>query len=711
MSTKLVIVESPAKARTLSRILGKGYTIIASMGHVRDLPAWKLGVDLANDFSPMYVIPKERKKTIDELKASADDATAIFLATDPDREGESISWHLVEAAALKKHKVPLHRVAFHEITKEAVEGAFKHPRDINMNLVDAQQARRILDRLVGYKLSPLLWKKIQRGLSAGRVQSAAVKILVDREKEIRIFVQKEYWNIVAELAKKAAKTKKQGFLASLISVAGETKIEIPDKKAAEKIKADLENAVYSVKSVNSKMSTRNPAPPFTTSTMQQEAWRKLHFTAKRTMAIAQQLYEGINIGKEGSVGLITYMRTDSTHVAPSALAETREYIENKFGKEYLPSAPRHFAKKSKFSQEAHEAIRPTRTHREPEQMLQYLKPEQLKLYELIWKRMVASQMSSASFDTITVEITAKAKRDYLFKAVSSVMKFPGFITLYIESEDEAKDDDNAVRLPEMQKGDTLDLLNIIPKQNFTQPPPRYTEATLIKAMEQKGIGRPSTYAPIISTIQDREYTHKEAGKFIVDELGEVVNNLLENNFPDIVNLSFTAQMENDLDAIAQGQKQWVPVLREFYTPFEEKLAKASETIIKINMDKETDEKCPDCGKPMVIKVGRFGKFLACSGYPDCKKTKNLLQKTGILCPECGQTEKGELVPRKSKRKTTFYGCNRYPDCRFTSWQKPVPQPCPQCGKLMVINRGNIIKCTSCDYKGKMEEMEKTAAAV
>jgi DNA topoisomerase-1 len=711
MSTKLVIVESPAKARTLSRILGKGYTIIASMGHVRDLPAWKLGVDLANDFSPMYVIPKERKKTIDELKASADDATAIFLATDPDREGESISWHLVEAAALKKHKVPLHRVAFHEITKEAVEGAFKHPRDINMNLVDAQQARRILDRLVGYKLSPLLWKKIQRGLSAGRVQSAAVKILVDREKEIRIFVQKEYWTIVAELAKKAAKTKKQGFLASLISVAGETKIDIPDKKAAEKIKADLENAVYSVKSVNSKMSTRNPAPPFTTSTMQQEAWRKLHFTAKRTMAIAQQLYEGINIGKEGSVGLITYMRTDSTHVAPGALTETREYIENKFGKEYLPSAPRHFAKKSKFSQEAHEAIRPTKTHREPEQMLQYLKPEQLKLYELIWKRMVASQMSSASFDTVTVEITAKAKRDYLFKAVSSVMKFPGFITLYIESEDEAKDDDNAVRLPEMHKGDTLDLLNIIQKQNFTQPPPRYTEATLIKAMEQKGIGRPSTYAPIISTIQDREYTHKEAGKFIVDELGEVVNNLLENNFPDIVNLSFTAQMENDLDAIAQGQKQWVPVLREFYTPFEEKLAKASETIIKINMDKETDEKCPDCGKPMVIKVGRFGKFLACSGYPDCKKTKNLLQKTGIPCPECGLTEKGELVPRKSKRKTTFYGCNRYPDCRFTSWQKPVPQPCPQCGKLMVINRGNIIKCTSCDYKGKMEEMEKTAAAV
>lgn len=713
MAKKLVIVESPAKARTLSRILGTDYVIKASMGHVRDLPKSALGVEVENDFAPKYVVIQQRRKIINELKESADNASAIYLATDPDREGEAISWHLIEAAKLDKDKSPIRRVAFHEITKEAVEQAFKHPRVIDMNLVNAQQARRLLDRLVGYKLSPLLWKKVRRGLSAGRVQSAAVRIVVDREREIENFVPTEFWIIEAELEKKLALTQSPRFRALFIGLANGTAIGVHNEDEAHRLRDELTAADYNVRAVQVKDIPRTPAPPFITSTLQQEAWRRLHFTAKRTMVIAQQLYEGIALGEEGSVGLITYMRTDSTHVAASAIAETREFIKGKFGEDFLPAHPRAFSKKGKWAQEAHEAIRPTRIHREPAQIRSYLKPEQFKLYELIWKRMVASQMAAAVFNNTTIDIEAKcaaSRKDYLLRSTSSVMKFPGFISLYSEGKDEETEEEKTVRLPEMKASDKLALIDVLMEQRFTQPLPRYTEATLIKALEQKGIGRPSTYAPILSTIQDRGYVYKEQGKFRPDDIGKIVNDLLAANFPRVVDLSFTAQMEESLDDIARGDKEWVSVLKGFYTPFDEKLKEASETLKRVNTDKATDEVCPKCGKPMVIKSGRFGRFLACTGYPECKTTMPLLVKTGARCPECGESEGGELVERISKKKRRFYGCSRYPQCTFAIRQKPVPQPCPQCGKLLIHYRGSTIKCTACEYKGDLSELELSGVA-
>jgi len=530
---KLVVVESPAKSRTISRILGAGYAIKATLGHLRDLPKSELGIDITNDFAPKYVMIKQRRSVISELKKSAGGAAAIYLATDPDREGEAISWHLLEAIKLDNNKVPVHRVVFHEITKEAVEKAFRHPRSIDMNLVDAQQARRLLDRLVGYKLSPLLWRKVQRGLSAGRVQSAALRIIVDREREIQKFVITEYWTIEAELAKGLPATPKATFKALLVSLADGTKIEIPNQKESQMVEDELKRAGYVVRKVTVKEMARQPAPPFITSTMQQEAWRKLRFTAQRTMLIAQQLYEGIPLGEEGSVGLITYMRTDSTHVATSAIAETRDFINTKYGARFVPAHPRSFGKKGKWAQEAHEAIRPTRIHREPEQIRSYLKPEQLKLYELIWKRMVASQMTAASMENTTVEIDAKCPeppKGYLLRTSSSVVKFPGFITLYSEGKDEDTEEEKAVPLPVLQADDKLVLLGLFPEQRFTQPPLRYNEATLIKALEQRGIGRPSTYAPIISTIQERSYVYKEGGRLCPDEIGFIVSDLLPSTF-------------------------------------------------------------------------------------------------------------------------------------------------------------------------------------
>jgi DNA topoisomerase-1 len=706
---KLVVVESPAKSRTISRILGADYAIKATLGHLRDLPKSELGIDIANDFAPKYVMIKQRRSVISELKKSADDASAIYLATDPDREGEAISWHLLEAIKMNKRKVPVHRVVFHEITKDAVEKAFRHPRSVDMNLVDAQQARRLLDRLVGYKLSPLLWRKVQRGLSAGRVQSAALRIIVDREREIQNFVITEYWTIEAELAKSLPATPKSSFRALLISLANGTKITIPNQQEAERIADELRKADYVVKRVTVKEMARQPAPPFITSTMQQEAWRKLRFTAKRTMVIAQQLYEGVSLGKEGSVGLITYMRTDSTHVAASAMAETRDFINAKYGARFLPAHPRSFAKRGKWAQEAHEAIRPTMIHREPGQLRSYLKPEQLKLYELIWKRMVASQMAAALMDNTTVEIDARCpepQKGYLLRTSSSVVKFPGFITLYSEGKDEDGEEEKAIILPELKTGDKLLLMDLFPQQRFTQPPPRYTEATLIKALEQRGIGRPSTYAPIISTIQERDYVYKESGKLCPDEIGFIVSDLLTQHFPAVVDLDFTAQLEEELDEIARGERGWVSVLRDFYTPFEETLSQASEKIERVRITKPTDEVCPECGRPMVIKTGRFGKFLACSGYPDCKKTKPFVIKTGVLCPQCGK----ELVERKTKKKRIFYGCSGFPICQFAVNSKPVPHPCPQCGKLLITYRGGWVKCTACEYKEKVEELEKTGAA-
>jgi len=721
MASKLVIVESPAKARTLNKILGRSYSVKASLGHVRDLPRASLGVDIDKGFTPKYVIPAKKKKIVGEIKKAASKAGSIYLATDPDREGEAISWHLVQAAKLDKDDIPVQRVVFQEITTNAVQEAFQSPRSINMNLVDAQQARRILDRLVGYKLSPLLWRKVQRGLSAGRVQSVAVRMIVDREREIQDFITQEYWIMEVELA--PPEEKEESFKARLFALADGTKLDIGNKDEAERVTADLEKAEYAVKEVVTKQVARQPAPPFITSTLQQEAWQRLHFTAGRTMAIAQQLYEGLPLGKEGSVGLITYMRTDSTHVAASAISEAREFIGEKYGAKFLPPKPRSFAKKVKWAQEAHEAIRPTKIYRQPEQLRPFLDPAQLKLYELIWKRMVASQMSAALYDTTNVEIEAtnaaaskagespenptkflgeQQPQGYLLKAGSSVVKFPGFMGVYSEGRDEDERRERFVSLPKLRIGDKLIYLGTFPEQCFTQPPPRYTEATLIKALEQKGIGRPSTYAPILSTIQDRDYVNKAEGKFHPTELGITVNKILAEHFPKIVDPGFTAQMEEQLDEIAQGKYEWVAALQEFYPPFQDMLDKAWINLEKVNMTQMSEETCPNCGRPMVIKVGRFGKFLACSGYPDCKTTMPYLVKTGVSCPQCG----GELVKRLSRKKKVFYGCSNFPKCQFAVSRKPIAQPCPNCGNLLVQYGGDWAKCVACQHKVKLSGQEE-----
>jgi DNA topoisomerase-1 len=705
--SKLVIVESPAKARTLAKILGSGYKIKASMGHIRDLPKSSFGINIEDSFRPTYTILQDKKKLIKELIASAEDANTIYLATDPDREGEAISWHLVNAMKLKKNDIPVYRVSFHEITPEAVKKAFKSPRDIDMNLVNAQQARRLLDRIVGYKLSPLLWRKVLKGLSAGRVQSAAVRIIVDREREISDFEAVEFWILEVELAKIVDKADSKSFKATFYGLPDGTKLNISNKQESLKIESDLKDSKYSVKNVQVKEQKRIPNPPFTTSTMQQEAWWRLRFTAKKTMSIAQQLYEGINIDKEGSVGLITYMRTDSTYVTPGAIEETREYIKNSFGEEYSPTKPRVFSKKNKFSQEAHEAIRPTKISRVPDKLKSELTRDQFKLYELIWKRMVASQMSEARLDAINVDINSsnsKTKNDYLLKASSSKIKFPGYMVVYSATKEDDENEISSVYLPSLSKGEALRFINIFIQQKFTEPPPRYNEATLIKALEQKGIGRPSTYAPIISTIQDREYVYKENGRFKPGNIGNIVNSILVEHFPNIVDLNFTAKIENDLDSIASGKKEWVSLLSDFYKPFESNLEKVGNKLEKVPI--ESKEICPQCGRPMVIKSGRFGRFLACSGYPECKKTMPLINKIGVPCPDCGATEKGELVERRNKKKQVFYGCSRYPECRFTIRQKPFSKPCPSCGKLLVYSKNNHLKCTNCDFKGSPDTVGK-----
>ena len=709
MKKNLVMVESPAKARTLSKILGKGYSFKASLGHIRDLPKSQLGIDIENGFIPKYVVPRGKSKVVRELKQAVKTASIVYLATDPDREGEAISWHLVEAT--KSNRIAYRRIVFHEITKEAVEQAFKHPRSIDMQLVNAQQARRVLDRLVGYKISPWLWQKVRRGLSAGRVQSVALKIIVDREREIERFIPVEYWTIEAELSKKIATAKAATFRAMLIGLVDGTKLELHNKEEADEISHELEQAIYRVIKVKTKRVARQPAPPFTTSTLQQEAWRKLHFTTKQTMAIAQQLYEGLPIGTEGSAGLITYMRTDSTRVARSAIVEAREFISRKFGSQFIPPHARSFVRSAKWAQEAHEAIRPTKVQREPSLIKAYLTTSQLRLYELIWKRMVASQMSAALADNTTLDIEARcpdSKTDYLFRASSSVVKFPGFIILYTEGKDESeKEAQKSSLLPQMERGDELELLGLFPEQHFTQPPPRFTEATLVKMLEQWGIGRPSTYAPILSTIQDRGYVAKANGSFQPTELGLVVSDLLNQHFSDIINIKFTAKMEEELDEIAHANRDWVQLVRDFYTPFEESLKSASQVMDRVKLaDELTEEICPKCGKPLVVKFGRYGKFLACSGYPECKYTQAFQIKTGVKCPECGS----ELVEKISKKKRVFYGCSNYPNCQFATNFKPLPQPCPKCGGLLTLYRGKWAKCTKCEYRGKIPETEATIGA-
>jgi DNA topoisomerase-1 len=709
----LVIVESPAKARTVGQILGNRYLVTASQGHVRDLPKGKMGVDLENNFEPSYVTIKDKRSLVSNLKKAGEDAADIYLATDPDREGEAISWHIQTAAGWDKQSDLPKRVVFHEITKQAVEEAFQHPREIDMRLVNAQQARRILDRLVGYQISPLLWRRVQRGLSAGRVQSVALRMVTDREREIQAFVPQESWTLDAHLNKETDPPDQlEVFTATLHSKRGEKgRLEIATEDQARRYEAELENASYAVADVRKREVRQRPTAPFTTSTMQQEAGRKLRFTAQRTMMIAQQLYEGLAVDGEGSVGLITYMRTDSTQVAQSAVQEAREFIRQRYGKEYLPDKARVYRTRTKAAQEAHEAIRPTSVRRDPESLKPYLNSEQYRLYSLIWSRMLASQMADARSEATTVDIDASCQvspQVYMFRATGSVLKFPGFRVLYLESRDDSDEDESRKTLPELSPSDRLNCQKLEALQHFTQPPPRYTEATLIKAMEEKGIGRPSTYAPTIATLLDRNYVEKEQNRLTPTTLGMTVTDLLTEYFTDVMDLDFTARMEDELDEVSQGEREWVPMLREFYGPFEKALATAQENMPRVKLEEETEEICENCGQPMVIKTGRFGRFIACTGFPECRTTKPLLQKIGVSCPKCG----GDIVERRSRgRRRPFYGCSRYPDCDFIINQRPVANPCPECGSLMIESGRDQFSCTSCAWKGPAAEKGQELASV
>jgi DNA topoisomerase-1 len=697
----LVVVESPAKARTLEKYLGSNFRVRASLGHVRDLPKSSLGVDPERDFEPKYLVPLDKRKIIKELKESAKSAGQIYLATDPDREGEAIAWHLVNAMDLDERKV--RRVAFHEITENAVKQAIAQPREIDMDLVNAQQARRVLDRLVGYKLSPLLWRKVRRGLSAGRVQSVAVRLVVDREAQIDVFKPEEYWTIEADLSK-AGGRKQDQFRALLAQRAGK-KVSLKNEAEATSIVKALEGARYEVSDVRTRRASRAPAPPFTTSTLQQEAGRKLGFTAKRTMAVAQQLYEGVDIGREGPVGLITYMRTDSLNVATVAQSEARDYIRNRWGKEYVPDKARVYRTRSRGAQEAHEAIRPTSTRRDPASLKDLLPSDQYRLYKLIWDRFVASQMASAELDQTTVDISAG---EFLFRANGSVVVFAGCMVLYTEGRDDQEERES--KLPQLSKGEMLNLIQLLPGQHFTQPPPRYTEATLIKALEELGVGRPSTYAPTLATIQERRYVERVTGtrQLKPTELGKAVNSLLVAEFPDIVDPEFTSKMEEELDDVASGERPWVPVVKDFYDPFDQRLKEAGETIERVKVaDEPTDQKCPVCGRNMVIKLGRFGRFLACSGFPECKHTEKIQNKTGVRCPKC---KEGELVERRSRKGRVFYGCSRYPECDFSVWNRPLPTPCPVCGGLLTAGREDRVECVYGDFRGDASQLAASAAA-
>ena len=708
MAKDLVVVESAAKARTIEKFLGRRFSVRACLGHVRDLPKSALGVDVEHDFLPKYLVPKEKKDVVKSLKSEVKDAQTIYLATDPDREGEAIAWHLVSALGLEDKAV--RRIEFHEVTSNAVKEALAHPRTIDERRVDAQQARRVLDRLVGYRLSPLLWAKVRPGLSAGRVQSVALRLIVDREREIEAFVPVEYWSLEAELAKQSANgshPKAEIFRAALTQREGQ-KLELHTKDETDAVVTDLDGAAFSVADVKRTERSRNPAAPFTTSTLQQEASRKLGFTAKRTMAVAQQLYEGVDVGGRETVGLITYMRTDSTAVAESAVAEVRALIVERFGQELLAPKPQVYRTRSRLAQEAHEAIRPTLAARSPDQVAKFLNRDQLRLYDLIWKRFVASQMAPAKFDVTTVDVDGQApgKPRYRFRATGSVMRFAGFLSLYIEGRDDAEqDDEGRPRLPELAVQEPLDLLQLLPDQHFTQPQPRYTEATLVKVLEEKGIGRPSTYAPTLSTIVDRQYVEKVERRFQPTELGIVVNDLLVENFPNIVDVEFTAGLEEKLDDVARGEQQWVPLIRDFYGPFEARVEQATANLPRVKVPAEiTDELCEKCGQPMAIKLGRFGRFLACTGFPACRNAKPILNKTGVLCPECG----GDLVERRGgKSRRLFYGCANYPACNFSTWARPSPEPCPRCGWLQVEAGRERLRCLRCEPE---PEQRRAAAA-
>lgn len=687
----LVIVESPAKAKTIEKYLGRNYKVVASVGHIRDLPKSKMGVDVENNYEPGYISIRGKGPVIKELKKLAKKADKVFLASDPDREGEAIAWHIAHLLDLDLKAE--NRVVFNEITKEAVKAAFKEPRSINLDLVDAQQARRILDRLVGYSISPILWKKIKKGLSAGRVQSIALKIIIDREEEIRQFTPEEYWSIAGDFVKGRKK-----FKANFYGVDGK-KLKLTSEADVKAVSKRLTSKDYTVDKITKKERKRNPAKPFTTSSLQQEAARKLNFRTRKTMMVAQQLYEGIHLGKQGTVGLITYMRTDSTRLSDIAKNEANTYITDKYGKEYAIGY-KPTASKEKGAQDAHEAIRPSSIMRTPESVKEYLNKDQFKLYNLIWARVVASQMTSAVLDTMKVNLS---QNDVMFVANGSKIKFHGFMKVYVEGNDEGTEDKENI-LPDLVEGETVVAADLENKQHFTQPPARYSEATLIKTLEENGVGRPSTYAPTLETIQRRYYVKLVSKRFEPSELGEIVNKMIVEFFPQIIDINFTAEMEKDLDKIADAQEEWVQVVDRFYKPFAKELEKAETEIEKIQIkDEPAGFDCEECGHPMVIKLGRFGKFYACSNFPDCRVTKAIVKEIGVKCPTC---KEGEVIERKSKKNRLFYGCARYPECEFTSWDKPIGRDCPKCSKFLIekkVKGGKQVQCSDCDYK---EDIQK-----
>ncbi len=707
-SGKLVIVESPAKARTVSNYLGKGYTVKASVGHVRDLYKSKLSVDVDEGFRPVYTIPNDKKKVVKDLTDAAQRAAEIYLATDPDREGEAIAWHVFETVGANPEHT--HRVVFHEITKNAVADAFAHARAIDMDLVNAQQTRRILDRLVGYQVSPLLWRNVRRGLSAGRVQTVALRLIVEREREIQAFIPEEYWSILAELAKQ--EPERRGFRARLVRIRGE-EFKLVSGAEAQAVVADLEQATWTVTKVQRGERKRRPAAPFTTSTLQQEASRSLGFNANRTMRIAQDLYEGISLGAEGATGLITYMRTDSTNISTEAQAEARAYILEAFGEAYLPESAPVYRTRTRSAQEAHEAIRPTSAMRTPEAVRSFLDNDQFRLYKLIWQRFVASQMANAVYDTLTVEVEAgpaAGPKPYLFRATGSSVRFSGFLAVYEESrsEDDTSEDDLGIAIPPLTVGELLDLLRLLPEQHFTEPPPRYTEATLVKALEEDGIGRPSTYAAIISTILERGYVEREAKRLFPTQLGFVVNDMLVEHFDELFEVGFTARMEESLDQIASGEEDWVKFLRDFYGPFAKLVEDAGASMQRQSVEPVMlEESCPTCGQPLVMREGRFGPFIGCSDYPTCKYTRPVVNTTGVRCPKDG----GNIVQKRSRKGRTFYGCDNWPNCDFVAWNEPLDIICPRCQRSILTKVGKRARCADpeCGYSTSLEDAEQRLA--
>ncbi|BCC54386.1 type I DNA topoisomerase [Bacillus cereus] len=691
MSDYLVIVESPSKAKTIEKYLGKKYKVVASMGHVRDLPKSQMGIEVKNNFTPKYITIRGKGPVLKDLKSAAKKAKKVYLAADPDREGEAIAWHL--ANTLNVDVESDCRVVFNEITKDAIKESFKHPRAINMDLVDAQQARRILDRLVGYNISPLLWKKVKKGLSAGRVQSVAVRLIIEREREIQSFEPEEFWTIKTEFVKG-----KDTFEASFYGVDGE-KVQLTNETQVNEIIEQLKDNAFSVENVTRKERKRNPALPFTTSSLQQEAARKLNMRAKKTMMLAQQLYEGIDLGKQGTVGLITYMRTDSTRISETAQTEARTYITEAYGTEYIGAEKKKETKKSN-AQDAHEAIRPTSVIRKPEELKSFLSRDQLRLYKLIWERFVASQMASAIMDTVTARLI---NNNVQFRASGSVVKFPGFMKVYVESKDDGAEEKDKM-LPPLEVGETVFSKDLEPKQHFTQPPPRYTEARLVRTLEELGIGRPSTYVPTLETIQKRGYVGLDNKRFVPTELGEIVIELILEFFPEIINIEFTANMEQSLDEVEEGNANWVKIVDDFYVGFEPRLEKAEKEMREVEIkDEPAGEDCELCNHPMVFKMGKYGKFMACSNFPDCRNTKPIVKEIGVTCPKC---DKGQIIERRSnKKKRLFYGCGTYPECDFVSWDKPIGRKCPKCEGMLVekkLKKGVQVQCISCDYEEEQQ---------